>query len=184
LYRLQSEKIVATHYQHVDGTSFAAPITASLVAQMLEANPQLSPAMVKRILISSASRISNQPAIRQGYGVLNAGLATAQASRENHWLENGDLRGPMVEGNQLVFMYHDHSARQVALVGDFNHWDPSAAPMLHEVNGTWMARIELPYPGRHAYKFLIDGEQWVEDPSHGIKEPDGHGGLNSVIDIV
>src|ERR1051326_9270714 len=33
---LQQEKIVAAHYQNVDGTSFAAPIVASIVAQMIE----------------------------------------------------------------------------------------------------------------------------------------------------
>jgi serine protease AprX len=34
---LKRAGIVTTHYKHVDGTSFAAPITASVVAQMLEA---------------------------------------------------------------------------------------------------------------------------------------------------
>ena len=34
--RIKTEKLVATHYQHVDGTSFASPITASVIAQMLE----------------------------------------------------------------------------------------------------------------------------------------------------
>src|ERR1041384_1601340 len=38
---LQQEKIVAAHYQHVDGTSFAAPIVASVAAQMIQANPKL-----------------------------------------------------------------------------------------------------------------------------------------------
>src|SRR6185369_15906589 len=35
---LRQKKIVAAHYQHVDGTSFAAPIVASVVAQMIQAN--------------------------------------------------------------------------------------------------------------------------------------------------
>src|SRR6185369_11615176 len=39
---LQQHKIVAAHYQHVDGTSFAAPIVASIVAQMIQANPTLT----------------------------------------------------------------------------------------------------------------------------------------------
>src|SRR5581483_11905756 len=54
---LKENKIVATHYQHVDGTSFAAPIVASVVALMLEANSSLTPAMVKHILISASDRI-------------------------------------------------------------------------------------------------------------------------------
>src|SRR6185295_4709882 len=64
--RLRESKTVAAHYQHVDGTSFAAPVVASVVAQMLEANPALSPAAVKHILIATADRIPDAPAIRQG----------------------------------------------------------------------------------------------------------------------
>lgn len=67
--QLYERKIVATHYRHVDGASFAAPIAASVVAQMLEANPHLTPLAVKNILISTASKLSQQPSIRQGYGV-------------------------------------------------------------------------------------------------------------------
>src|ERR1043166_2196355 len=68
---LQQEKIVAVHYQHVDGTSFAAPIVASVVAQMIQANPTLTPGAIKNILVSTADRIVTKPVIRQGYGVVN-----------------------------------------------------------------------------------------------------------------
>ena len=52
---LSQQKIIAAHYQHVDGTSFAAPIVTSIVAQMIEANPRLTPGAVKNILISTVS---------------------------------------------------------------------------------------------------------------------------------
>ncbi|HEU4388522.1 MAG TPA: S8 family serine peptidase, partial [Blastocatellia bacterium] len=38
---LKEGKVVAAHYQHVDGTSFAAPVVASLIARMIEVNPLL-----------------------------------------------------------------------------------------------------------------------------------------------
>jgi serine protease AprX len=76
---LREGKIVAAHYQHVDGTSFAAPIVASIVAQMLEANPRLSPAQVKEILIRTAEPIEGAPAERQGFGVVNARVAVSVA---------------------------------------------------------------------------------------------------------
>ncbi|MBL8739758.1 MAG: S8 family serine peptidase, partial [Myxococcales bacterium] len=41
--RILEQKYISPSYQHVDGTSFAAPITTSVVAQMLEANPTLTP---------------------------------------------------------------------------------------------------------------------------------------------
>jgi serine protease AprX len=77
--KLKERKIVSAHYQHVDGTSFAAPIVASIVAQMLEANADLDPASVKEILIRTAERIEGAPAERQGHGVVDAGRAIATA---------------------------------------------------------------------------------------------------------
>ncbi|MDQ6891237.1 MAG: S8 family serine peptidase [Acidobacteriota bacterium] len=77
--RLKERKIVSAHYQHVDGTSFAAPIVASIVAQMLEANADLDPAAVKEILLRTAERIEGAPAERQGHGVVDAARAIAAA---------------------------------------------------------------------------------------------------------
>jgi serine protease AprX len=51
----------------VDGTSFAAPIVFSVVAQLLEANPQLTPQQVKRILIDTALRLPDVPVEQQGW---------------------------------------------------------------------------------------------------------------------
>lgn len=77
--KLKERKIVSAHYQHVDGTSFASPIVASIVAQMLEANADLDPAAVKEILIHTSERIEGAPAERQGHGVVDAGRAIAAA---------------------------------------------------------------------------------------------------------
>ena len=107
---LLRRKIVAAHYRHVDGTSFAAPITCGVVAQMLEANPNLTPAAVKNILISTAKKLSRHPSLRQGFGVLNAGLAVEEASRETHFLAAENYGPPRVEGGKIVFFYHNDSA--------------------------------------------------------------------------
>jgi serine protease AprX len=68
--RINRCKYISPDYQHVDGTSFASPITASVVAQMLEANPALTPAELKHGLISTAVPLPNVDRIRQGAGVL------------------------------------------------------------------------------------------------------------------
>ena len=55
-------------------------------------------------------------------------------------------------------------AHQVALVGDFNGWSPSATPLVGEgTDGVWTASVPLP-AGRHEYAFIVDGERWVSDP--------------------
>ena len=180
---LESLKIVATHYQHVDGTSFAAPIVSSIVAQMLEANPKLTPSAVKNILLSTADRITTAPAIRQGYGVVNARRAVELALNEEHELKTVGCSPPRVENGRLVFLYHDDEALTVSLVGDFNSWDTVLTPLRKDESGLWLAEVEAPKAGRYQYKFIVDGSRWLEDPSNGMKVPDNYGGLNSVLAI-
>ena len=182
-HELANRKIVATHYQHVDGTSFAAPITASVIAQMLEANPKLTPYAVKNLLISTAAKLSNQPARRQGFGVLNAGAAVEKAAGESHFLEPGNYCPPRIFGNSIVFTYHDDAANNVSLSGDFNHWRSDEISLQKNDDGLWQASIPCQPSGKYFYKFLVDGWRWTEDPSHGFKEEDGFGGFNSILII-
>jgi len=72
-------KLVSKHYKEVDGTSFAAPIVSSVVAQMLEARPDLSPQAVKQILIHTAKRVPHFPSERQGWGIVQPKAAVARA---------------------------------------------------------------------------------------------------------
>src|SRR4029079_13766732 len=67
---LHDEKVIDEHYKMVDGTSFSAPIVSSVVAQMLEANPKLTPSEVKRILIRTARRLPDISVDRQGWGTV------------------------------------------------------------------------------------------------------------------
>ncbi|HVE55381.1 MAG TPA: S8 family serine peptidase [Pyrinomonadaceae bacterium] len=179
--KLQERKVVATHYQHVDGTSFAAPITASVIAQMLEANPGLTPLAVKNILISTAQKLAGQPLIRQGYGVLNANLAVALAERETHFLKAENFAPPRIENSKIVFFYHDDRAASVYLVGDFNDWKKRETQFTKSADGVWRAAINGLKPGKYRYKFFVNDEVWTEDASHGLKEQDGFGGFHSIL---
>lgn len=180
---LQKRGIVAAHYKHVDGTSFAAPITASVIAQMLEANPKLTPANVKNILCSTAQKIAGQPSIRQGFGILNACLAVETALLETHFLETEIFGAPRIKGEKIIFFYHDDTAEKVFLAGDFNDWRTDEIYFRKTSAGVWVAEIpNLPF-GRYTYKFCVGGKHWIEDPSHSLKEDDGFGGFNSILQI-
>jgi serine protease AprX len=52
--RLRELRLVDDRHQHVDGTSFAAPLVAGTVAQMMEVHPALRPAEVKALLLATA----------------------------------------------------------------------------------------------------------------------------------
>jgi serine protease AprX len=77
--RITLQKYIARDYQHVDGTSFAAPIVASVIAQMLEANPSLSPAQVRKGLLQTTRKLPNVPTDIQGAGVVQPSAAVAWA---------------------------------------------------------------------------------------------------------
>ncbi len=78
--RLTAEKIISPNYKHVDGTSFAAPIVCSVIAQMLEANDRLTPAKIKEILTTTAKPLENYPSEPQGFGVVQATAAVEAAA--------------------------------------------------------------------------------------------------------
>lgn len=81
--KIHRENVITKHYKYVDGTSFAAPIVSSVVAQMLEANPQLTPSEIKRILITTAERLPGYEVDRQGWGVIDPRHAVEHALAEN-----------------------------------------------------------------------------------------------------
>jgi hypothetical protein len=71
----------------------------------------------------------------------------------------------VVRNDTLVlarFVYADPAAHSVALIGDFNHWDPSATPLSKTANGAWATTLKLK-PARYEYAFLVDGKHWATD---------------------
>ncbi len=48
-------------------------------------------------------------------------------------------------------------AGEVCLAGTFNDWSESSTPMAKGKGGDWIANLHLS-PGRHEFKFVIDGK--------------------------
>jgi hypothetical protein len=56
-------------------------------------------------------------------------------------------------------------ARSVAVVGDFNNWGLGDTALVAENhNGVWSVSAPVP-AGVHRYAFLVNGKQWVADPT-------------------
>ena len=47
--------------------------------------------------------------------------------------------------------------------------------------GLWQAEIDRPGGGAYRYKFLLNGDTWIDDPENPRREWDGYGGLNGVL---
>jgi serine protease AprX len=176
--RLIEQKYIHPHYQHVDGTSMAAPIVSAIAAQMLEANPALTPAQVKALITATAEPLPNVPAEKQGRGAVNGARAVAAALR---LAANHDPL-PLSPQRTVTFHYYDCEARQVAVVGSFNDWLPYGYELREYERGAWRLTIPLPSRGAHAYKFLIDRVRWIADPENSERVEDGMDGFYSVLE--
>ncbi len=82
---------------------------------------------------------------------------------------------------RVWFRFYDPHASTVYLAGNFNNWDPTSIPMIKK-DGLFEVSLELG-PGTYYYKFVINGERWVEDPLNPGQVPDGFGGKNSVFTL-
>jgi serine protease AprX len=177
--RLSELKLVTPHYQHVEGTSFAAPIVAGVVACMLEANPGLGPSGVRRTLMRAAEQVPGAPPERQGAGAVHAGAAVALALAEQGGA--GRLTSPAIGESEVEFFIRDPRARQVSVVGSWDAWKRPGSPASELEPGLWRATAGRS-PGRHLYKFLVDDRVWLADPENPVRAHDGHGGWNSVFE--
>lgn len=70
--RLARDNPTAKDYIDLTGTSQAAPVVAGLVAVLLQANPNLTPAEIKEILMASARPIEDVSPNAQGAGTVYA----------------------------------------------------------------------------------------------------------------
>ena len=79
------------------------------------------------------------------------------------------------------FVVRAPSARRVAVVGDFNAWDPTVTPLVRDtISAAWTASVSL-RDGRYVYAYVVDGRRWMADPNAPLAPPDGFGQQNSVL---
>jgi len=179
--RIAELKLITPHYQHVEGTSFAAPIVASAIACILEANPELGPLLVRDVLKETAHPVPGADRERQGAGALSPGQAAARTLAERHSRAARQQVSPQLSPEGITFSLHDHAASSVQVLGSWNDWQSPGIAAISIEPGYWRTLpVHLP-AGRHAYKLLLDGQRWLDDPDNPRKAPDGVGSLNSAL---
>ena len=93
-------------------------------------------------------------------GALAAGIALLLLARAPE-----STPPPTAAATRPVLLRLAAPASRVAVVGDFNDWDPAATPLCRTDDGaTWTVELHLK-PGRYHYTFLIDGRRWSGDPA-------------------
>lgn len=72
-------------------------------------------------------------------------------------------------------------AESVHLVGSFNGWDASAHPMRRLKDGRFMAMPRFAQNDRHEYRYLVNGETWINDAEAEAYTPNPYGSDNCVV---
>jgi serine protease AprX len=179
--RIAELKLITPHYQHVAGTSFAAPIVAGVVACMLEANPRLTPHRVRELLTLACRRVDGAPTERQGAGAIDAGSAVALAITDAD-----DVAHPAVAtaspGQRLRFVLNDPDATDVRIAGSWDGWAAAATRAVRVAPSLLQVTLPPLSSGSYAYKFVVDG-RWDADPANRHCASDGFGGTNSTFDV-
>jgi len=65
-------------------------------------------------------------------------------------------------------------------MGEFNDWQTSQA-MRRQKDGSWRITVDLE-PGReYQFRYLVDGQRWLNDPQADNYVPNPYGDQNSVV---
>jgi hypothetical protein len=157
---------------------------------------RLDPAVDQRALDQIRSETAGWPASSHGYrwgawlagGAIAAGLLLAvlpgPGPREPTIAVAPAAPAPAASGGRAIHLRLEAPASsRVAVVGDFNNWDPAATPLRPTGDdGTWVVELRLK-PGRYHYTFLIDGRRWERDPSEPPAAESDFGAPVSVLTV-
>lgn len=140
------------------------PVLTEVVRSLRRPVP-LSPDLDRRIMQQVRAR-PVRPDVRRI--ILGGGLALA-AGIAGLLLA---LRSQRPASRPVHFAIQADSAASVAVVGDFNEWDPAGTPLERTDDGQWKVTLSLP-PGRYRFSFLVDGRSWRPDPERpAVPDPD------------
>ena len=127
--------------------------------------------------IGSASRVTHHPGWAAAIAAGVVAVATLGIVRSR--AHDRVFVPTSVEPVQFVLVAPD--AHSVSVVGDFNDWglnDTALAASNHQ--GVWSVTAPVP-AGVHRYAFVINGKEWVPDPSAPRSSSDDFGMPSSAL---
>lgn len=112
-------------------------------------------------------------------------LLAALRARADAPAPNADVAAKKTR-DDILFRYSAPGAAAVYLAGDFNNWadanhgviSDAKYVMIKGEDDVWKTEMALS-PGKHSYKFVVNGNQWETDPNAPDKDADG----NSVVEV-
>jgi len=150
--------------------------TVERVIQHLRRPVAIDPGLDARVMREIAQASPQRRRVNPLWPLLAAAavLATVLVVRSWNW-------NAANTSDTLQFVLVAPQAASVALVGDFNDWDPARSPM-QTAHGVWATVVRLA-PGRYRYAFLVNGVEWRADPSAPAAKDDEFGTPSSVVTV-
>ncbi len=91
---------------------------------------------------------------------------------------------PVCKVTFKLFKAQTAHVETVHIVGEFNQWDVTAAPMKKLKNGDFTCVLDLENDRTYQFRYLFDDKEWANDDTADHYSPSGFPGVdNSVISI-
>jgi len=128
--------------------------------------------------LTAAATIAHRPAWAAALAAGIVAIATAGVLRSRPTPDRVVVTGSV---EPVMFVHVAPNAKSVAVVGDFNNWGlDGSALQATNLNGVWSVTARIP-AGVHRYAFVLDGKQWVADPTAPRSSSDDFGMPSSAL---
>lgn len=84
---------------------------------------------------------------------------------------------------KVTFSTHAKEAESVAVVGDFNNWEPKNGELKKLKSGIFKGTFEVPKDGAYEFRYIVDGNYKNESEADRYQWNDYAGAENSVVEI-
>ncbi|HEB69669.1 MAG TPA: glycoside hydrolase [Desulfobulbus sp.] len=85
---------------------------------------------------------------------------------------------------RVTFKYaNEEQAESAVLAGEFNDWSLTATPMKRLKNGTFSVTVTLKSGYSYRFRYVLDGNVWVNDPEADSYAANEYGEENSVVSV-
>ena len=85
---------------------------------------------------------------------------------------------------RVTFKYpNEEKAESAVLAGEFNGWALDATPMKKLKNGSFSVTVSLKSGHSYRFRYVLDGNIWVNDPEADSYAANEYGEDNSVVAV-
>ncbi|WP_028584955.1 isoamylase early set domain-containing protein [Desulfogranum mediterraneum] len=85
---------------------------------------------------------------------------------------------------RTTFKYaNPEEAESAVLAGEFNGWSLEANPMKKLKDGSFSVTVSLEAGASYRFRYVLDGNVWVNDPQADDHAPNEYGEENSLITV-